>query len=67
MEASFRFLEVDIVHRLVRPMNTFYSPRQASAYDSRYSLLIDAIKSVIFMGTPHRGFDVASWSKIYVK
>ena len=36
----------------------------AHAHSSRYHSLIPAIKSVIFMGTPHRGSNVANWSKI---
>ncbi len=36
----------------------------AHAHSSRYHSLIPAIKSAIFMGTPHRGSDVANWSKI---
>lgn len=36
----------------------------AHAHSSRYHSLIPAVKSVIFMGTPHRGSDIANWSKI---
>ena len=36
----------------------------AHAHSSRYNSLVAAIKSVIFMGTPHRGSDIANWSKI---
>ena len=36
----------------------------AHAHSSRYHSLVAAIKSVIFMGTPHRGSDAANWSKI---
>lgn len=36
----------------------------AHANDARYGPLAAAIKSVMFMGTPHRGSDVANWTKI---
>ena len=36
----------------------------AHAHSLRYNSLITAIKSVIFMGTPHRGSDSVNWSKI---
>ena len=36
----------------------------AHAHSLRYNSLVSAIKSVIFMGTPHRGSDIANWSKI---
>lgn len=36
----------------------------AHAQESRYGALKTAIKSVIFMGTPHRGADIANWSRL---
>ena len=36
----------------------------AHARSSRYGSLVASIKSVIFLGTPHRGSDIAKWSKI---
>lgn len=36
----------------------------ARAHSLRYHSLVAAIKSVIFEGTPHRGSDIANWSKI---
>ena len=36
----------------------------AHARSSRYQTLLAAIKGVIFMATPHRGADIATWSKI---
>ena len=32
---------------------------------ARYGSLCAAIKSVIFLGTPHRGADIASWSMMF--
>lgn len=34
---------------------------------SRYNQLLNAIKGVVFMGTPHRGADIAYWSRILGK
>ena len=36
----------------------------AHAHSARYHSVAAAIKGVMFLGTPHRGSDIASWSKI---
>ena len=32
---------------------------------SRYDQLLDAIDAVVFMGTPHRGAEIAYWGKVF--
>ncbi|CAG9982688.1 unnamed protein product [Clonostachys byssicola] len=39
----------------------------AHDHESRYGSLLAQIKSVIFLGTPHRGSDIATWAKMLGK
>lgn len=39
----------------------------AHDHESRYGSLLSQIKSVIFLGTPHRGSDIATWAKMLGK